>query len=216
MGTIIDSPFPYPLFPPSPLLSPPPPLLPPPIPPSPPLLPPPNTPHSPPPVPLSSPPYSSNREVAAPGRSLSTLLNCATTASAQLLFPLPPFPPLTAATGRSLSTLLNCATTASAPTACADCTPRVFCAVTAVIAVAHHAPCAALDLISAWTPAPPPESDPAIVNTTGTGADAEPGAGPAAGVSGAAQRARVGRGYLRNAARVLTALEVSGTAERNR
>ncbi|CAI5946811.1 unnamed protein product [Closterium sp. NIES-64] len=184
MGTIIDSPFPYPLFPPSPLLSPPPPLLPPPIPPSPPLLPPPNTPHSPPPVPLSSPPYSSNREVAAPGRSLSTLLNCATTASA--------------------------------PTACADCTPRVFCAVTAVIAVAHHAPCAALDLISAWTPAPPPESDPAIVNTTGTGADAEPGAGPAAGVSGAAQRARVGRGYLRNAARVLTALEVSGTAERNR
>ncbi|CAI7925227.1 unnamed protein product [Closterium sp. NIES-54] len=98
--------------------------------------------------------------------------------------------------GTSLSTLLNCATTASAPTACADCTPRVFCAVTAVIAVAHHTPCAALDLISAWIPAPPPESDPAIVNTTGRGAGAGAGSGAegAAAVSGAAHRAGVGRG----------------------
>src|SRR3712207_8558065 len=45
----------------------------------------------------------------------------------------------------------------------------VFCAVSAVIAVMPCTPQAAKALRSAWMPAPPPESDPAIESTAGTG-----------------------------------------------
>ena len=45
-----------------------------------------------------------------------------------------------------------------------DFTPVVFWIVTAVIAVIAYEPKAVIVLISAWMPAPPDESDPAITN----------------------------------------------------
>ena len=45
-----------------------------------------------------------------------------------------------------------------------DLTPVVFCDVTAVIAVIAYDPNAVTVLISAWMPAPPDESEPAIIN----------------------------------------------------
>ena len=45
-----------------------------------------------------------------------------------------------------------------------DFTPVVFWIVTAVIAVIAYEPKAVIVLISAWIPAPPDESDPAIIN----------------------------------------------------
>ena len=42
--------------------------------------------------------------------------------------------------------------------------PLVFWAVTAVIAVIAYEPSDVTDLMSAWIPAPPEESDPAIIN----------------------------------------------------
>src|SRR5215211_2704524 len=44
-------------------------------------------------------------------------------------------------------------------------TPKVFCAVNAVIAVAANAPSMVTVLMSAWMPAPPPESEPATIRT---------------------------------------------------
>jgi hypothetical protein len=44
-------------------------------------------------------------------------------------------------------------------------TPSVFCAVSAVIAVAAKPPSAVTALMSAWMPAPPPESEPAAIST---------------------------------------------------
>ena len=46
-------------------------------------------------------------------------------------------------------------------------TPVVFCAVIAVIADVPWTPSTANVLRSAWIPAPPPESEPAIVSATG-------------------------------------------------
>ena len=48
-------------------------------------------------------------------------------------------------------------------------TPTVFCAVSAVIAVIPCTPQRAKAFRSAWIPAPPPESEPAIESTAGTG-----------------------------------------------
>ena len=44
-------------------------------------------------------------------------------------------------------------------------TPSVFCAVSAVMAVAANPPIAVTALMSAWMPAPPPESEPATIRT---------------------------------------------------
>jgi hypothetical protein len=46
-------------------------------------------------------------------------------------------------------------------------TPRVFCAVSAAIADSPCTPCAANVFRSAWMPAPPPESEPAMVRALG-------------------------------------------------
>jgi len=46
-------------------------------------------------------------------------------------------------------------------------TPRVFCAVPATTTVAAQTPWADRVRTSAWIPAPPPESDPAIETTVG-------------------------------------------------
>ena len=48
-------------------------------------------------------------------------------------------------------------------------TPTVFCAVIAVIAVIPCTPQRANAFRSAWIPAPPPESEPAIVSAAGMG-----------------------------------------------
>ena len=68
---------------------------------------------------------------------------------------------------------MSCATTSiwseitSTGTSAIDTTSNVFCAVMAVIALVPKTPCAANVFRSAWIPAPPPESEPAIVITTG-------------------------------------------------
>jgi len=46
---------------------------------------------------------------------------------------------------------------------CTAMTPRVFCAVSAAIAERPCTRCAAKAFRSAWMPAPPPESEPAMV-----------------------------------------------------
>src|SRR4029077_56745 len=60
----------------------------------------------------------------------------------------------------SICWAMNAGSTASTP-----CTPSVFWAVRAVIAVAAKAPMAVTALMSAWMPAPPPESEPATIRT---------------------------------------------------
>ena len=52
-------------------------------------------------------------------------------------------------------------------TGCTPVTPTVFWAVSAVIAVMPWTPQRAKALRSAWMPAPPPESEPAIERTAG-------------------------------------------------
>ena len=70
---------------------------------------------------------------------------------------------------------ISCATTSiwseitSTGTSAIDTTSKVFCAVMAVTALVPKTPCAASVFRSAWIPAPPPESEPAIVITTGMG-----------------------------------------------
>ena len=55
-------------------------------------------------------------------------------------------------------------------TGCTPVTPTVFCAVSAVIAVIPCTPQRANAFRSAWIPAPPPESEPAIDRHGGDGA----------------------------------------------
>ena len=54
-------------------------------------------------------------------------------------------------------------------TSCTAVTPSVFCAVSATIALVPKQPAAANAFRSAWIPAPPPESEPAIVRHLGDG-----------------------------------------------
>src|SRR3954471_24402627 len=65
-------------------------------------------------------------------------------------------------------------------------TPTVFCAVSAVIAVIPCTPQRANALRSAWMPAPPPESEPAMESTAGGAMrlDRLGGPGPLARLSG--------------------------------
>src|SRR5690606_409646 len=65
----------------------------------------------------------------------------------------------------SVSTISICLTMNSGATSAMPSTPSVFCAVSAVIAVMAKPPSAVTVLMSAWIPAPPPESDPAMINT---------------------------------------------------
>ncbi len=67
----------------------------------------------------------------------------------------------------SSATARTCATIVSGATASTACTPTVFCAVIAVIAVIPCTPQRANAFRSAWIPAPPPESEPAIERTAG-------------------------------------------------
>ena len=73
-------------------------------------------------------------------------------------------PVLTARAPKSVTTASIWLATTSAGTACTAATPRLFCAVTAVTALRPYTWCAANVLRSACTPAPPPESLPAMVS----------------------------------------------------
>ncbi len=77
-------------------------------------------------------------------------------------------PILTASTPMSSATARTWATISSGGTAWIASTPTVLCAVIAVIAVIPWTPQRANAFRSAWTPAPPPESEPAIESTAGT------------------------------------------------
>ena len=80
----------------------------------------------------------------------------------------PSIPIFTASTPRSSATARTCAAMISGATGCTALTPTVFCTVIAVIAVVPCTPARANALRSAWIPAPPPESEPAIERATGT------------------------------------------------
>ena len=67
----------------------------------------------------------------------------------------------------SSSTALTCASTISGSTVATARTSRVFWAVIAVIAAVPCTPQLANAFRSAWIPAPPPESEPAIVSAVG-------------------------------------------------
>ena len=76
-------------------------------------------------------------------------------------------PIFTAAGGMSSNTAsISWATNSGVASSTAR-TPVVFCAVSAVMAVSAKRWCAAMVLMSAWIPAPPLESDPAIDSTAG-------------------------------------------------
>ena len=74
-------------------------------------------------------------------------------------------PVLSAAGGRSSASAASCAATMSSETVSTALTPRVFCAVRATMTEVPNTPNWWKVLRSAWMPAPPPESDPAIVST---------------------------------------------------
>ena len=80
---------------------------------------------------------------------------------------MPSIPILTASTPMSVATCRTCSTIISGGVACTALTPIVFCAVSAVIAVIPWTPQRANAFRSAWMPAPPPESEPAIERTAG-------------------------------------------------
>jgi hypothetical protein len=80
---------------------------------------------------------------------------------------LPSIPIFTASTPMSSATALTCPTIASSGIGVTPSTATVFCQVTAVIAVIPCTPQRANAFRSAWMPAPPPESEPAIESTRG-------------------------------------------------
>ena len=65
------------------------------------------------------------------------------------------------------ATCRTCSTIISGGVVSTALTPSVFCAVNAVIAVIPWTPQRANAFRSAWMPAPPPESEPAIERTAG-------------------------------------------------
>ena len=114
-------------------------------------------------------------------------------------------PVLTASAPMSSSTALIWSRTKAGDCSAIDVTPRVFCAVSATIAVMPCAPQRAKALRSAWIPAPPPESDEAMVSTRGI-TRVHPVGRPAA---------RAGRDRVpaaRDAARLGTAARPASTA----
>ena len=77
-------------------------------------------------------------------------------------------PVFAASTPMSEKTASSCARTNSGGTSCTAVTPTVFCAVSATTTLMPWQPAAANAFRSAWMPAPPPESEPAIVRQRGT------------------------------------------------
>ena len=86
----------------------------------------------------------------------------ARTVSASLTIPI-----FTASGWISLITAFICAAIYCGGTGNTSLTPQVFCTVTAVTALAAYTPAADIVLMSACIPAPPLQSDPAILSTQG-------------------------------------------------
>ncbi len=74
-------------------------------------------------------------------------------------------PIFTATGGMSENTASICAASISGGVLVTIVTPVVFCAVSAAMAVMPNTPLASMVFRSAWMPAPPEESDPAILST---------------------------------------------------
>mmetsp|Transcript_43574 Transcript_43574/g.109284 ORF Transcript_43574/g.109284 Transcript_43574/m.109284 type:complete len:477 (+) Transcript_43574:1255-2685(+) len=106
-------------------------------------------------------------------------------ATARITSALGSMPVFTAPAPMSPSTLSICCVTNAGSTANTPCTPCVFWAVSAVMADMPKTPLARNALRSAWMPAPPPESEPAMVRARGTfGLQAGAAAWPLAGGDG--------------------------------
>src|SRR5574340_21822 len=73
-------------------------------------------------------------------------------------------PVLTAATSKSSKTASSCDAMMAGGNSKTSVTSAVFWAVTAVMTDMANTPLADMALMSAWIPAPPPESEPAIVS----------------------------------------------------
>src|SRR6266545_2497032 len=78
-------------------------------------------------------------------------------------------PVFAARTSKSVTTARSCLRISPTGRGKIESTERVFCAVTHVTTDVPCTPIEANDLRSAWIPAPPPESLPAIVNAVRTG-----------------------------------------------
>src|SRR6266851_8982002 len=128
------------------------------------------------------------------GSTTRLMIPCCLIAAAtpSMIFALASIPVLAACTPMSSTTASICARMTRIGTSWISETVTVFWAVTAVIADVPCTPKAAKVLRSAWMPAPPPESEPAIVSATGTFKPA-PSARPASCRPHAA-RAQVDRG----------------------
>ena len=90
-------------------------------------------------------------------------------ATRRVVAAVPSIPVLTASTPMSSTTLRNWARTASSGSGHQPWTPTEFWAVTAVSTLIPCTPKASIVLRSAWMPAPPPESEPAMVSTRAVG-----------------------------------------------
>ena len=106
----------------------------------------------------------------------------AASATASATAGVPSIPVFTARTAKSVSTLSSCSVTVRGGSGSTASTPRVFCAVTAVSTLVPYAPRAAKTFRSAWMPAPPPESEPAMVSTV-VGVMSSPRATPRTGIA---------------------------------
>src|SRR5215211_3471013 len=111
-------------------------------------------------APLSATSTGSTTTGASPARSRASTTTAIVTAS-------PSIPVLTASIPMSSATARICAMTMSGGTGWIESTPTVLWAVSAVIAVIPWTPQRANAFRSAWIPAPPPESEPAIEITAG-------------------------------------------------
>src|SRR5947209_11029922 len=122
-------------------------------------------------------------------------------ATASTVSTVPSIPTFTASTPMSSTTARTCASTISGGMAWIALTPIVLCTVTAVIALMPCTPQRANAFRSAWMPAPPPESEPAIVSARGVRAGSRlltvRSVARAPGAIASGRSARRGRGVWR-------------------
>jgi hypothetical protein len=100
---------------------------------------------------------------------LTAARSASTSATVSMTGTVPSMPILTAWIGKSSNSASSWARRKRRGGRWIAVTPRVFWAVRAAIALRPWQPRAMKALRSAWMPAPPPESEPAMVRTTGRG-----------------------------------------------
>ncbi len=99
--------------------------------------------------------------------SFSSRCPASVSATASMMGEVDSIPHLAASAPKSSSTERSCRATKAGGRFSTPWTPREFCAVTAVITDMPNTRNAENVLRSAWIPAPPPESEPAIVSALG-------------------------------------------------